>query len=109
MALHIQWTTRKYSTVIGLHHTALTEKENEKINSYNLSTSILSIIKRILKIITLNSNVIVKQNSLNDNNYNKNQGNNYFIADFSITDQLVYQNILKLLIHMNKIKEKIKI
>ena len=41
---------REDSTIIGLHHSSFNKMENNNIKSYNLSTSILSIIKYILNI-----------------------------------------------------------
>ena len=94
---------REDSTVIGLHHSSFYLEENNKINSYNLSTSIFSIIKDILKLGRNNQNnqIILKQNNFINYNYdnknnninNQNQGINYLIAEFSVDDQGIYQNI----------------
>ena len=85
---------REDSTVIGLHHSSFNEKEKNKNNSYNLSTSILSIIKNILKI-RANNQIFIKQNNFTNFNviYNQNKGINYFVAEYSIDEQSIYQNI----------------
>ena len=91
---------REDSSVIGLHYGSFTQNENNKINAYNLSTSILSIIKNILKIIatTSKNQIFIKQNNfINNNNINnmyiQNKGNNYFIAEYFVGEQNIYQNI----------------
>ena len=94
------------SSIIGLHYGSFTENENNKENSYNISTSIISIINDIIKNIS-NNQVInkdnifkIKNNHLNHNiniiNNNKNhekEWNNFIIAQFSIDDKDVYQDI----------------
>ena len=89
---------RKDSSVIGLHHSSLTQNENNnKINEYNLSTSFSSIIKYILKkkANSPNNQILINQNNIinNNNMYNQNKGNNYFIANYSVGEQNIYQNI----------------
>ena len=90
---------RDDSSVIGLHHSSFTEDENNKTNSYNLSTSILSIIKDILKkgIYFTNHQIIITQNNIknndSNNSYSENNENNYIVAEYCIDDNSVYQNI----------------
>ena len=89
---------REDSSVIGLHHSSLTQNENNnKINEYNLSTSFSSIIKYILKkkANSPNNQILINQNNIinNNNMYNQNKGNNYFIAEYSVGEQNIYQNI----------------
>ena len=92
---------REDSSVIGLHHSSLTENENNKIIEYNLSTSFLSIVKYILKKTAnyQNNQIFIKQNNFINNNPNHNNiynqiiGNNYFIAEYSVDEQNIYQNI----------------
>ena len=43
---------RSDSSIIGLHYGSFTENEKDKNNSYNLSSSIISIINDIKKIIS---------------------------------------------------------
>ena len=96
---------RDDSTVIGIHHSSFTEDEDNKTNTYNLSTSITAIIKDILKKganISNNQLIIKNNNLLNNSNYNINNanqlnnqisGNNYIVVDYCISENEVYQNI----------------
>ena len=42
-----------------------------------------------------NNQILINQNNIinNNNMYNQNKGNNYFIAEYSVGEQNIYQNI----------------
>ena len=87
---------REDSSIIGLHHSSSTQLENDQIVSYNLSTSILTIIKDLLKAISRNKNIIGTNVIMNNDNniiIKQKKEVNYIIAEFAMDEKSIYRDI----------------